>query len=217
MKKLSLGKAAAAVTAGLMLASTFAMPVAAVAEQTGGSTDVTIQAAPNVNTSNPNNPQLTPNDMKIAFKVPSVIPFAAKADGTLVGPSADKVQVSNESVFGVQVTRYTVRQESGWHIVSDPTSANASDNSINFQLSAGTDKNAVELDASKALLVIDNSLGATTPAGIDTSTMAELSYTYKGGTHDNTQFNTTGKVSKITNAVKNTSKIGTITWSVEAK
>ena len=46
----------------------------------------------------------------VEFKVPTVIPFVAKADGTLQGPSEDATTIDNHSAYGIHVTNWlTVR------------------------------------------------------------------------------------------------------------
>ena len=39
----------------------------------------------------------------VEFKVPTVIPFVAKADGTLQGPSEDATTIDNHSAYGIHV------------------------------------------------------------------------------------------------------------------
>ena len=41
----------------------------------------------------------------VEFKVPTVIPFVAKADGTLQGPSEDATTIDNHSAYGIHVRR----------------------------------------------------------------------------------------------------------------
>ena len=41
----------------------------------------------------------------VEFKVPTVIPFVAKADGTLQGPSEDATTIDNHSAYGIHVTK----------------------------------------------------------------------------------------------------------------
>ena len=76
------GARALAVGAGLTLALAMgAAPTAAMAEVRAGTTDVTVKA----------------DISNVSFKAPTVIPFAAKADGTLVGPSDKTITIDNLS------------------------------------------------------------------------------------------------------------------------
>lgn len=44
----------------------------------------------------------------VEFKVPTVIPFVAKADGTLQGPSEDATTIDNHSAYGIHVTNMKI-------------------------------------------------------------------------------------------------------------
>ena len=44
----------------------------------------------------------------VEFKVPTVIPFVAKADGTLQGPSEDATPLDNHSAYGIHVTNMKI-------------------------------------------------------------------------------------------------------------
>ncbi len=87
------GTRALVVGAGLALALAMsAAPTTALAEGRVGTTDVTIR---------------TEID-NIAFKTPTVIPFVAKADGTLQGPSENTTTIDNLSAYGIHVTNMKI-------------------------------------------------------------------------------------------------------------
>lgn len=98
------GARALAVGAGLTLALAMgAAPTAAMAEVRVGTTDVTVKA----------------DISNVSFKAPTVIPFAANADGTLVGPSDKTITIDNLSAYGIHVTNMKVTAKNDWTIVAD--------------------------------------------------------------------------------------------------
>lgn len=87
------GTRALVVGAGLALALAMgAAPTTALAEGRVGTTDVTIR---------------TEID-NIKFAAPTVIPFVAKADGTLQGPSENATTIDNLSAYGIHVTNMKI-------------------------------------------------------------------------------------------------------------
>ncbi len=50
----------------------------------------------------------------VEFKVPTVIPFVAKADGTLQGPSEDATTIDNHSAYGIHVTNMKIDAMNTW-------------------------------------------------------------------------------------------------------
>ena len=55
----------------------------------------------------------------IAFTAPSAINFVLKASGDLIGPSASKVFIENESAYGIHVSGVKVDETESWNIVTD--------------------------------------------------------------------------------------------------
>ena len=183
------GARALAVGAGLTLALAMgAAPTAAMAEVRAGTTDVTVKA-----------------DMSnVSFKAPTVIPFAAKADGTLVGPSDKTITIDNLSAYGIHVTNMKVTAKNDWTIVAD---AKTAQNSIDFKV--GPDK--AEKDASSA----------TQTTGLDLSKDASFDMKYKGiadGT-DKIKLNVSGHVARVTRDIYRATgtgdQVASITWTVE--
>ena len=112
------GTRALVVGAGLMLAlSMGAAPTPALAEGRTGTTNVTIR---------------TQID-NIKFKAPTVIPFVAKADGTLQGPSENTTTIDNLSAYGIHVTNMKIAAQKSWSIVADAKTGTAQ-NSIDFKV-----------------------------------------------------------------------------------
>lgn len=184
------GARALAVGAGLTLALAMgAAPTAAMAEVRAGTTDVTVKA-----------------DISNSFKAPTVIPFAAKADGTLVGPSDKTITIDNLSAYGIHVTNMKVTAKNDWTIVADAKTGSAQ-NSIDFKV--GPDK--AEKDASSA----------TQTTGLDLSKDASFDMKYKGiadGT-DKIKLNVSGHVARVTrdicHATGTGDQVASITWTVE--
>lgn len=178
-----------AVVCGLALAATTLAPAAALADNSTrvensntGTTEVTVQAKKD----DQGNDQL-------AFEVPTVIPFAAKADGTLVGPSADTTKIVNLSVFPIHVTGMSTSAErTGWSLVADASNS-ASENSLSFELNGVSAAKTADLSASKAW-----NMG------------------YAGSGADSVAITSTGKVSHVTKDLSKAQKAATVTWTLAA-
>lgn len=181
---MSIKNRAVAVACGLALATTALAPAAAFAAGNTGSTDVTIQVE--------KGGQDGKQD-QLAFDVPTVIPFAASADGTLIAPKPDKIKIVNKSVFPIHVTKMSTSAEgTGWNLVAD-ASKSASENSLSFEL---------------------NGVSAATAA--DLSAKAAWSMGYAGSGNDSVAITSTGKVSHVTKDLSSAQKAATITWTLAA-
>ena len=130
---MSIKNRAVAVACGLALATTALAPAAAfaagntttVTSGNTGTTDVTIEVEKDAQG----------KQDQLAFEVPTVIPFAAKANGELIGPSKDATKIVNNSVFPIHVTGMAVSATDGWNLVDDASKA-SKDNALSFELSA---------------------------------------------------------------------------------
>lgn len=179
---MSIKNRAVAVACGLALATTALAPAAAFAAGNTGTTEVTIEAQKDAQG----------ND-QLAFEVPTKIPFAASADGTLIAPKPDKIKIVNKSVFPIHVTKMSTSAEgTGWNLVAD-ASKSASENSLSFEL---------------------NGVSAATPA--DLSAKAAWSMGYAGSGKDSVAITSTGKVSHVTKDLSSAQKAATITWTLAA-
>lgn len=175
-----------AVVCGLALATTALAPAAALAAPLGntGTTDVTIQVDKGGQGG---------QEDQLAFDVPTEIPFAAKADGTLVGPSKDAIKIVNKSVFPIHVTGMsTSTGDMGWNLVADASKSESND-SLSFEL---------------------NNVSAATPA--DLSANKDWNMGYAGSGKDSVAIISTGKVSHVTKDLSKPQKAATITWTLAA-
>ena len=188
---MSIKNRAAAVACGLALAATVFAPVTAFAAETNtgntGSTEVTVIAEKGTE------PGHTDED-QLAFEVPTKIAFAAKADGTLVGPSDDSTKIVNKSVFGIHVTNIAVTAASGWNYVADASTA-TQDNAISFTL---------------------NNVNAAVKGDVSSETAWNMAYAGSQDASDSIAVATTGKVARVTNDLKTEQKAATITWTLAA-
>lgn len=179
---MSIKKHAAAVVCGLALAATTLAPSAALAVGNTGTTEVTIQAEKDAQGKD-----------QLSFDVPTVIPFAAKADGGLVGPSADATKIVNKSVFPIHVTGMSTSVENtGWNLVAD-ASKSTETNALSFEL---------------------NGVSAATPA--DLSAKAAWNMGYAGSGADSVAITSTGKVAHVTKNLHSAQKAATVTWTLAA-
>lgn len=183
--KKALQKAGAGVF-GVALAATCAVPALAYAAD-NTSTDVTIQSQSAINSAGGQ----TTSDENLAWEAPTVIPFAAKADGTMVGPSADSVQIVNKSVFPIHVTNMAVAEQSPFHLVPDVTA------------STGTNDFQFTIHGAQAAASVDLASDATWNLGYATSATDKLSL----DTSD-------AKIARVTADLSTAQKAATITWTV---
>lgn len=179
---MSIKNRAVAVACGLALATTALAPAAAFAAGNTGTTEVTVQAQKD-----------TQGNDQLAFEVPTVIPFAAKADGTLVGPSASETRIVNKSVFPIHVTGMsTSAQGTGWSLVADAENSSET-NALSFEL---------------------NGVSAATPADLSASKAWNMGY--EGSGANTVAIASTGKVSHVTKDLSSARKAATVTWTLAA-
>ncbi len=185
------GTRALVVGAGLMLAlSMGAAPTPALAEGRTGTTNVTIR---------------TQID-NIKFKAPTVIPFVAKADGTLLGPSENTTTIDNHSAYGIHVTNMKIDAMNTWTIAAD-AKAGTAQNSIDFKV--GPDG------------ALQNASAAMQGTGLDLSKNAAFDMGYQGiaGGTDKIKLKTSGNVARVTRDIFRVTgegdQVATITWTVE--
>lgn len=179
-----------AVVCGLALATTALAPAAALAankpveNSNSGTTDVTIQVEKGGTSG---------QEDQLAFEVPTEIPFAAKHDGTLVGPSADKAQIVNKSVFPIHVTKMAVAQQDPFHIVDDVATSTGT-NDVQFTVH-----------------------GAKAGASVNLLANTAWNMGYAGTATDRIGLDTTdAKIARVTANLSTPQKAATITWTLAA-
>ena len=187
------GARALAVGAGLaLMLAVSAAPTPAMAAGRFGTTDVRVR---------------TEID-NITFKAPTVIPFVAKADGTLQGPSENTTTIDNLSAYGIHVTNMKIAAQKSWSIVADAKTGTAQ-NSIDFKV--GPDK------------ALQDAHAAAQGTGIDLSKNAFFDMGYQGiadGT-DKIKLKTSGNVARVTRDIFHLTgdstgdQVASITWTVE--
>lgn len=172
-----------ALAVSLVMATAIATPALAFADcTTSQSTDVTIQS-------------VTPDSDgdNLSFSVPTEIPFVAKADGTMLAPSADTLKIQNKSVFPIHVVNMAVTEQSPFKLVADVTT--------------GTAANAFQFTVN----------GLQAAASVDTSVNAAWNMGYAGSANDNDAILlniTDAKIARVTTNITTPQKAATITWTV---
>lgn len=142
----------------------------------------------------------------VEFKVPTVIPFVAKADGTLQGPSEDATTIDNHSAYGIHVTNMKIDAMNTWTIAAD-AKAGTAQNSIDFKV--GPDG------------ALQNASAAMQETGLDLSKNAAFDMGYQGiaGGTDKIKLKTSGNVARVTRDIFRVTgegdQVATITWTVE--
>lgn len=177
-----------AVVCGLALAATALAPAAAFAGPTIGNTGTT-----NVTIQVDKGGQGGQED-QLAFTVPTEIPFAAKADGTLVGPTANKTQIVNKSVFPIHVTSMDVSNgTTDWKLVTEASSKATDANQLSFKL---------------------NGISAATHADLTEDVRWNMGYS--GSATGSIDISSEGKVANVTKDLSTAQKAATITWTLAA-
>ena len=185
-KYFSMKRNAVAVACGLALAAGAFAPAVAMADGNTGSTEVSIGYHESIDPNNPDAQQLS-------FSVPAKISFAAKAGGTLIGPSETTVRIANESVIPIHVTKMAVAGQDPFHVVPD--------------VAASTGANDVQLTINNVKAAADVDLSANTAWNMD----------YKGGAKDTLALSITdAKIARVTADLSNAPKAATITWTLAA-
>lgn len=170
-----------ALAVSLVMATAIATPALAFADSTTSqSTDVTIQSV---------TPE--PGGDNLSFSVPTQIPFVAKADGTMLAPSAKTLQIQNKSVFPIHVENMAVTEQSPFKLVAD--------------VMVGTDANAFQFKVN----------GLQAAAFVDTSVNAAWNMGYANSANDKISLDITdAKIARVTSDISTPQKAATITWTV---
>lgn len=148
----------------------------------------------------------------VTFEVPTVIPFIARADGSLQGPSAEVTTIKNKSAYGIHVTNMKTASSDGWTLEASPSSGKA-ENSINYKVGpAGA---------------LQNAYTASQGSGIDLSSNQAFDMQYMGSGADVLKLQTSeGSVARVTADIYHDAsgqayteghgvQVGSITWTVE--
>lgn len=166
---------------GIALAATPAL-----ASENKGSTEVTVVAS---------------ND-NLAFRVPTIIPFSAAADGVLTGPTPSATLIENLSVFSIHVVNMEVATDKPWTLM-DSAQGSMVDNSIDYQVGPAGD--------------LKDAFAASAEGGMDLSHDAAYNMGYDGSDTCKLPLETTGDIARSTGDIYHeASKVGTITWTLEA-
>lgn len=170
-----------ALAVSLVMATAIATPALAFADgTTSQSTDVTIQSV-----------TPDPDGDNLSFSVPTQIPFVAKADGTMLAPSADTLQIQNKSVFPIHVVNMAVTEESPFKLVPD--------------VEKSTDANAFQFKVN----------GVQAAKSVDTSANTAWSMGHAGSANDKIILDIAeAKIARVTTDITTSQKAATITWTV---
>lgn len=170
-----------ALAVSLVMATAIATPALAFADgTTSQSTDVTIQSV-----------TPDPDGDNLSFSVLTQIPFVAKADGTMLAPSADTLQIQNKSVFPIHVVNMAVTEQSPFKLVPD--------------VEKSTDANVFQFTVN----------GLQAAASVNTSINTAWNMGYAGSANNTISLNITdAKIARVTADISTPQKAATITWTV---
>lgn len=171
-----------ALALSLVVAAAAATPALAFADGTTASqsTEVTVQSA-----------TPDPGGDNLSFSVPTQIPFVAKADGTMLAPSADTLKIQNRSVFPIHVVNMAVTEQSPFKLVADV---------------------AVSSDANAFQFMVN---GLQADASVDTSANTAWNMGYADSANNKISLDITdAKIARVTTDITTPQKAATITWTV---
>ena len=170
-----------ALAVSLVMATAIATPALAFADgTTSQSTDVTIQSV-----------TPDPSGDNLSFSVPTQIPFVAKADGTMLAPSAEDMKIQNLSVFPIHVVNMAVTEQSPFKLVKD--------------VKEDTDANVFQFTVN----------GLQAAASVDTSINTAWNMGYAGSANNTISLDITdAKIARVTTDITKPQQAATITWTV---
>lgn len=171
-----------ALALSLVVAAAAATPALAFADgaTASQSTEVTVQSA-----------TPDPGGDNLSFSVPTQIPFVAKADGTMLAPSADTLKIQNKSVFPIHVVNMAVAEQPPFKLVAD--------------VATGTDANAFQFTIN----------GTKAAPSAKTSNDVAWNMGYAGSKTDTISLVTTdAKIARVTTDITTPQRAATITWTV---
>lgn len=170
-----------ALALSLVVAAAAATPALAFADgTTSQSTEVTIQSA-----------TPDPSGDNLSFSVPTQIPFVAKADGTMLAPSANTLKIQNKSVFPIHVVNMAVTEQSPFKLVTD--------------VKVGTDANAFQFTIN----------GTKAAPSANTSDEVAWNMGHVGSETDTISLVITdAKIARVTTDITTPQRAATITWTV---
>ena len=145
-------------------------------------------------TSNTTKVTLTATDTQMKFTVPTVIAFNALADGTLQGPSADSVQITNQSVYPIHVTKVAASEQAPFKLVTNVATASDA-NAVSFTMTTGS----TTVDAA---------------TGKDTSAVADYNLGYAGSGSETLSIATAGNLARANADLSTAQQIATVTWTL---
>ena len=136
---------------------------------------------------------------QVNVSIPSTVPLAVLSDGRVVGPSADKVTIRNNSMtVGVQIKSAKASYESGW------AEGARGDNGVSMTWTPS--------NGAKAL----TSANMTTTTGQDTSTDTGMHLAASGKGISAVSFAVAGTAGRLAKGVVTPQKLATVTWDIEA-
>lgn len=159
------------------LAAMTAIPVTAFAAN-GGSTSVTLEA----------------DSSNINVTVPATIPMTVDGAGAIV--TSGSHEISNESMFNVQLTEFQTTAQGSFNIVSD--AASGGDNALELDMTIGGGS-PVDL--------------ATTLAGKTAAFGADGNLDYAGGASDTKSVSISGKAANLNADVSSATEVATLSWT----
>lgn len=186
-KHFSMKRNAVAVACGLALAAGAFAPAVAMADGNTGSTEVSIASQKAIDPENPDAGEVD----QLAFEVPTKIPFAAQADGTLVGPAKKDTKIVNKSVFPIHVTKMDVKKQDPFNIVDDVANSGGK-NDVQFSIN-----------------------GEKAAANVDLSAKPAWNMGYEGSDNGAIELDiNNGKIARVTADLSKAPKAATITWTL---
>lgn len=146
------------------------------------------------------------DESNMKFEVPTVIPFAADAEGLLTGPDPASIQIKNLSSFRIHLENMKVESVGDWNIYADEGQVAAAETNNNIAFAVGPEGN------------LKNAADAMIDDGLDLSGDQTFDLAYMGAqTGDKVDLHTTGVVGRVLDGnVGAGTQVAQITWTFGA-
>ena len=142
------------------------------------------------------------DDSQLSITAPLKVDMTVMADGKMVGPSPESLQIKNGSVFGVRVANVKVTPAAGYNITTDTNFASAQDEDTLWMGIAPDSKTKIQAGSH---------LQNAAPANA-----TEWNMTAIGGNNPDLDLKFDGEMKNITNLTTAPAKVYDITWTFTA-
>lgn len=144
------------------------------------------------------------DETNLKFEAPAELPFAVNAEGELIGPDAEHLQIKNLSTFGIHIVNVKTEPRDYLNLVSDVSAAEhaQTEDLIDFQF--GPEESMI--DASEA----------ATETGLDTQFDLAFNMSQMEGDKPAISLKSQGNIARWNDDISSKATIGHIVWTAAA-